>query len=315
MNHRVIVTGGLSYDYIMDFPGLFSDRIMPDKIHKISLSFIVDKLDIQLGGTAGNIGYTLNLLGITPVILAPAGNNFHEYRNFLEKNKISISSIPIHKDASCGFYFVVTDKEDNQIGSFYTGANRYAKNLKIGKYIEGSDLTIISPTDPMAMKNYVTECNKLHMPYVYDPAFQIGCFNSQELKEGITGAQILIGNDYEIELIQKKLRISHEELRIMVPIVITTLGSKGSIIETSRDSIHVKPAKADNVSDPTGAGDAYRAGFIAGYLRKYDLAVCGQMGSVAAAYTVEKYGTVTHHFTKGEFIKRYKENFNTKIRL
>lgn len=320
---NVVVTGSLSFDYIMDFSGRFADRIMPDKIHKISLSFLVETLNKQFGGTAGNIAYTLKLLGIDPTILAPAGNDFREYQKHLVSHKVSTKMIAVHKDVRTSSYFVVTDTDDNQIGSFYIGAMKYAKNLSI---IKGTSLTcrdvpctcnfvVISPTDPAAMKRYVRECRKRLLPYMYDPAFQIGNFSAEELRQGIIGAQILIGNDYEIALIEQKLGITHEELIVMVPVLITTLGSKGSIIETRKESIHVKPAKPKNTSDPTGAGDAYRAGFIAGHLRGLSLKECGQMGSVAAVYTVEKYGTQTHMFTKKEFIKRYEENFHAIIRL
>jgi len=168
---------------------------------------------------------------------------------------------------------------------------------------------------PTAMKKYVTECKKFQKPYLYDPAFQIDNFTAEELRDGITGAKILIGNDYEIALIEQKLEITHEKLVTIVPILVTTLGAKGSVIETKSDRIYSKSAKPKNVIDPTGAGDAFRAGFIVGYLRGYGLSVCGQMGAVAAAYTVEKYGTQTHAFTRAEFIKRYYENYRTKIIL
>ena len=162
---------------------------------------------------------------------------------------------------------------------------------------------------------YVSECKKLKLPYLYDPAFQIGNFTKEELIDGISHAQILIGNDYEIALIEEKLGLSHEELILMVPILITTLGSKGSIIEKRNDAMHIKPAKPHNTSDPTGAGDAFRSGFLAGYLRGFDLQICGQMGSVAAVYTVEKYGTQTHEYTVPEFAERYKENYGSILKL
>ncbi len=319
---NVVVTGTLGFDYIMNFSGRFADRIMPDKIHALSLSFLVDRLSKQFGGTAGNIAYTLKLLGIEPTILAPAGGDFVPYQKFLESKKISTKHIAIHKNVSTSAYFVMTDKEDNQIGSFFTGATKYAKRLKISDGKKKPSLVVLAPTEPEAMKAYVKECKQHKFSYLYDPAFQIGNFTSQELRDGIEGAHILIGNDYEIALIEKKLEISHEELVLMVPILITTLGSRGSIIETRHDANHVKPAKPKNDSDPTGAGDAYRAGFVAGYLRAVnsrpaleltgdDLLICGQMGSVAAVYTVETYGTQTHTFTKQEFKKRYKENFGT----
>lgn len=320
MKKNVIVTGTLGYDYIMDFPGKFADRIMQDAIHKISLSFLVDTLNKQFGGTAGNIAYTLKLLGVEPYIISAAGNDFSPYKTFLKKHRISTKNIKEYKDIATGSYFVVTDQEDNQIGSFYAGATRYAKDLLLGDAIQdlvlqGSPFIILAPTEPQAMKKYVRECRELNLPYMYDPAFQIGSFLSEELTEGIEGAKVFIGNDYEISLIEEKLEISHEELRVMVPIVITTLGSKGSVIETRRESIHIKPAKPKNTTDPTGAGDAFRAGFIAGYLRGFDLVTCGQMGSVAAVYTVEAYGTQTHSFSRQEFVKRYKENFGQIISL
>lgn len=328
---NAVVTGTLAYDYIMDFPGRFADRIMPEKIHKLSLSFLVDKLNKQFGGTAGNIAYTLKLLGLEPLIVSAAGNDFAAYKAFQKKHGISTKYIREYRDVGTGSYFVVTDQDDNQIGSFYTGATRYTKELSVGDALQdlvlkGSPFVVIAPTEPVAMKKYVKECRKLQLPYLYDPAFQIAAIPAGDLKEGITGAQILIGNDYEITLIEEKLAISHEELRVMVPIVITTLGSKGSVIETRKESIHIKPAKPKNTSDPTGAGDAFRAGFLAGYVRAMnsrpaleltgdELLVCGQMGSVAAVYTVETYGTQTHSFSKKAFIQRYKENFGGSLKI
>ncbi len=313
----VIVTGSISFDYIMDFSGRFADRIMADKIHSISLSFLVDHLSKQFGGTAGNIGYNLKLFGVNPIVFATAGNDFAPYEAFWKKYKISTKYIALHADVPTSSYFVLTDKDDNQIGSFYVGSMKYAKDISIAKILPsgGNHFIVIAPTDPEAMKKYVAECKKLKLRYMYDPAFQVSTFTADELRDGITGAEILIGNDYEIALIEQKLGISHEELRVMVPLLITTLGAKGSIIETRKESIHVKSAKPKNVSDPTGAGDAFRAGFLAGYLKKMDLKISGQMGSVCAVYTVEKYGTQTHTFTKSEFIKRYKENFGVSLKF
>ena len=312
---NVIVTGTLGFDYIMDFPGRFADRIMPDKLHQISLSFLVDKLTKQYGGTAGNIAYTLKLLGVTPYILAPAGNDFAPFEEFLTSHKIPTSYIAIHKNVSTSSYFVMTDCDHNQIGSFYSGATQYAQKLHVTDIKEPATLAVLAPTDPGAMKQYVKECIQEKIPYLYDPAFQIDNFTCEELIEGISHAEIFMGNDYEMALIEEKLHISHEELIVMVPILVTTLGSKGSIIEKRNDAIHIKPAKPKDSSDPTGAGDAFRAGFVAGYLSGYDLVTCGQMGSTAAVYTVELYGTQTHEFTKSEFIARYKENFGSAITL
>lgn len=312
---NIIVTGSLGYDYIMNFSGRFADRIMPDKLHQISLSFLADKLTKNLGGCAGNIAYTLKLLGMEPTIIATAGNDFSEYQEFLKKHSITTEGIRVVHDEPTSSYHVVTDRDDNQIGAFHVGATKYNKELSI-PHADMAQFVIISPNDPEASKRYVIECRKKGYRYLYDPAFQIDNFTPDELRFAITGAEILIGNDYEIALIEQKLEITHEDLLVMGPkVVITTLGSKGSIIESRNDAIHIKPAKVKNTSDPTGAGDAYRGGFLAGYLRRYDLQVCGQMGSVASVYTVEKYGTVTHSYTKNDFIKRYKENYGIAIDL
>lgn len=318
---EIIVTGTLSFDYIMDFPGNFSDRIMPEKIHAISLSFLVDKLSKQFGGTAGNIAYSLNLLESNCHLLSVAGNDFEPYRIFLEKSGLSTAGVTQIRKLPSSCYFVITDKNDNQIGSFYLGATKFAHTVSIGEYlkknssIHNSYFVILAPTTPEAMLGYVGECQKLKLPYLFDPAFQIATFENEQLKSAITGAEILIGNDYEIALIEEKFEISHEELIVMVPVLVTTLGPKGSVIETRKESIHISPAKAKKVLDPTGAGDAYRSGFMAGYCRGYDLVTCGQIGSVAAVYTVEKYGTVTHSYTKAEFSQRFVENYGTTIIL
>lgn len=313
MKKSILVTGTLGFDYIMDFPGKFADRIMPDKIHQISLSFLVETLKKQFGGTAGNIAYTLKLLGVEPLIVSPAGNDFGPYKKFLLKHKIDVSRISTHKDVSTSSYFVITDQGDNQIGSFYLGASKYARSLSVVGKKNRSDLVVLAPTEPEAMKKYVSECQKHKLSYLYDPAFQIGAFTSSDLLTGINGAKILIGNDYEISLIEKKLSINHSKLLGLCPIVITTLGANGSTIETPKEKILVRSAKPKSVIDPTGAGDAYRGGFLAGFLRGFDLKTCGQMGSVAAAYTVEKYGTVTHSFTIKDFTSRFKKEFGTSV--
>ena len=310
---NIVVTGSLGYDYIMDFPGLFKDRLMQEKIHQISLSFLVDTLTKQMGGIAGNIGYSLKLLGVEPIILSSAGNDFNLYEKHLQKNNISTKYIAKKSDVVSGTYFVMTDKEDNQIGGYYRGALPYNRELSILSIKETIDLVVISADDPIAMKKHVDECIKLHIPYMYDPAFQIGDFSKGELHKAISHAALCIGNDYEIALMEKKLEVSHTTLCSLVPILITTIGAKGSVIETGKKTYTIKPAKAKNSSDPTGAGDAYRAGFLVGYVRGLDLQTCGQMGSVASVYTVETYGTQTHTYTIAQFSKRYKENYQGRF--
>ncbi len=310
---NVVVIGSLGFDYIMNFSGRFTDRIMEEKIHSLSLSFLVDTLSKQFGGTAGNIAYSLKLLGIQPVMLACVGKDFSQYKRFLKQKKISTDYIKDVPDLSTSSYFVITDLANNQIGSYYTGAMKHATTLSLKSVRLPVNFVVIAPTNPKAMIKAVGECKQLQIPYMYDPAFQISTFTTDELLDGIEHARILIGNDYEIGLIEETLGISHDELITKVPLLITTLGDKGSIIETQTQAIHIKPAKAKGTVDPTGAGDAYRAGFLAGYLQQFPLEVCGQMGSTAAVYTVELYGTQTHTYKKRDFIRRYDENFHTQL--
>ena len=308
----MVVTGSLGYDHILNFPGKFVDRLMPDKLHAISVSFLADRMTRELGGTAGNIAYSLKLLGLEPIILACLGSDSQEFIHFYRQHQIETTRIKIVKSQRTGTSFVVTDRTDSQIAAFYMGAISLADQLHIpatARYV------VISPTKPEAMVQYVAECIKLKVPYLYDPAFQIEQFSGIQLKRGIAHADFLIGNDYEVALIEKKLRLTHHQLTSLVPLVVTTLGSQGALIEQGKQKIRIKAAKPLNTTDPTGAGDAFRAGFLAGYLRKLDLTICGQMGATAAVYTVEKYGTVTHHYSIKEFTKRYQLNYQTALKL
>lgn len=310
---NIVVTGSLSFDNIMNFSGNFAENIRLENIHKISFSPLVNTLNKQFGGGACNIAYTLKLLGIEPLIQTSAGNDFTPYAQFLKKQNISTKYIRVLKNVLSGSFFVVTDSNDNQIGGFYKGALKYNNKLSLKLIHDPYDFVVLAPNEPLAMKQYVRECVRMKKPYIYDPAFQIHDFSKEELLTGITRAAIVIGNDYEMDLMREKIGATKEQIRAMTPILITTLGGKGSLIETKNESIPIKPAQIKNDSDPTGAGDAYRGGFLAGYLRKFDLKTCGQMGSVAAAYTVEKYGTVTHTYTKKQFINRYKKNYKTTL--
>ncbi|MFZ2024845.1 MAG: PfkB family carbohydrate kinase [Microgenomates group bacterium] len=311
----IVVTGSIGYDYIMGFQGKISDRIMPDKIHTISLSLLADKLHKQFGGTAGNIAYSLKLLGVEPIVQTYAGNDFASYREFWNKHAIATHHVAIDQKNSSGTYFVVTDQADNQIGAYYKGALVRNTSLHLSGIHERFELVVISANEPKAMVQYVTECAKQKIPYMYDPSFQIGNFSKKELYDGVRHAAMLIGNDYEIALLEKRLEITHSDLLALCPIVITTLGAKGSLIETREKRIPIRPAKVKAIVDPTGAGDAYRSGFLGGFTRGFDLKTCGQMGSIAAVYTVEEFGTQTHMYTKKEFCTRYKKNYKNILSL
>lgn len=314
MSERPLITGSLAYDNIMDFNGRIADRIMPEKIHVISLSFLVESLRRQLGGTAGNIAYSARLLDIEPTICSVLGSDADPYLLFLKQKGISTDHIRVVMDELTSNYFVVTDVDDNQIGAFSIGAAKYAHELDIST-CGPTTFAMLAPTQNDAMTRYVRDCKKLNIPYLFDPAFQIGSMPEEVLQEGVRGAEIFIGNDYEIALAEKRLGLTHAELLGAVPVVITTLGSKGSCIETHEEHIEIPIAKATAVVDPTGAGDAYRGGFLGGYLRGFNLRRCGKMGAVAAVYAVEHKGTMEHAYTINEYRERYAANFGESLPL
>lgn len=320
----ITVTGSLAFDHIMDYQGKFSDHIMPDKIHTLNLSFLVNTLKKQRGGTAGNIAYNLALLKLPVAILATVGHDFWEYGEFLKDSGVDLSQIKI-VDSLTSSAFIMTDLGNNQITAFYAGAMNDAASLSIKK--NNTELVVVSPNDPQAMVKFAKQCQDLHIPYMLDPGMQLPSLDPKDLRDMVNGATILIGNDYEVSLLKEKTGLNEQQLLSQVKILITTLGEKGSIIQSNdlSDSPSrsqgppgrwsIPAAKPNEVVDPTGAGDAYRAGFLAGYLRGFDLKACGQMGAMAACYTVEKYGTTSHKFSIEEFCQRYRENFGEELPL
>ncbi len=309
----ITVTGSLAFDHIMDFPGKFSDHIMPDKIHKLNLSFYLETFKKQKGGTAGNIAYNLSLFEIPVGILGVAGSDFNEYHDFLKTAGIDTSGIKIIEDETTASAFIMTDLADNQIAGFYPGAIKNADSLSLKNLNYQPSYTVIAPDNPEAMVKFAKECQELRFPFMFDPGMQLPRLTDDQLQNGIKGADILIGNDYEMELIRQ--RIKDQNLLGSVKVIITTLGEKGSTIQTKDQTLQIPAAKPDQVLDPTGAGDAFRAGFLAGYSKGLDLKICGQMGSVAACYAIEKYGTTNHTFTLQEFSERFEQNFGEPLKL
>lgn len=309
------MTGSLAFDVIMDFPGNFADHIQKDKLHVLSVSFLVDTLKKQRGGTAGNIAYNLALLRVPCSILGVVGEDFEAYQQFLNTQGVDTSAIKIIEGAQSATVMVITDKKDNQISAFYPGAMRFTDSISILNLPSKPDFSVISPNLPQAMAKLVKECQIWAIPYLYDPGMQLPRLSDKELKLGLEGAKVLIGNDYELGMIRKRLKLSDDDLVKQVEVLITTLGEKGSVIQTKETKLEIPAAKAFKVVDPTGAGDAFRAGFLAGFLSQKGLSVCGKMGSTAAVYSVEKYGTTTHEFTIEEFKLRYQENFKEDLNL
>ena len=313
----VLITGSIAYDYIMQFPGFFQDHILPDKIANLSVSFLVDSMKKQRGGVATNIAYNLALLGERPRIMATVGQDFADYRKWLEANNVDTSAIIEISDDFTASFFVSTDGKQNQIAMFYTGAMAHAHKLTFKEHGKGDkiDLVVISPNDPRAMVSYARECKELGLPYIYDPSQQIIRLNGEELAEGVRGSLMTIVNDYEFEMLKNKTGWTDDQVASQTKILIVTRGENGSTIRTDGQRIDVPIVPAQRQADPTGVGDAYRAGIIKGYLKKLPWQTIGRLGALSATYAMEEYGTQNHKYSLAEFAARYRQAFGNVIEL
>jgi len=311
-NNTILVSGSLVYDRIMDFPGFFKDHILPDKIHILNVSFLINGLKEGFGGTAGNIAYNLSLLGLRPKLLGIAGEDFGKYANWLKKQNIDLSQVKTVKGELTANAYIMADKSDNQITAFYPGPVD-TNYCQVAKKYSNAIIAIVSPDAKERMLEYVKIYKANQVPYILDPGQQITCLTGSELKRAINGAKVLIGNDYEIHLTKKKTGCNIGKLRSMVEILIITKGAKGSEIYKDGKKIKIPSAKPKNDCDPTGAGDAYRAGLIKGLIEGWPLEKTGRLAGLVSVYTVEKYGTQTHGFSMSGLRKRYRENFGEEL--
>lgn len=313
---RIVVSGSIAYDYIMFFPGYFKDHILPDQIDTLSVSFLVDSMKKQRGGCAPNIAYSCALLGERATVMGAAGQDFGEYRAWLENHGVDTSAVREIGDDFTASFFVSTDQSHNQIASFYTGAMSQARNLSFHDlpYKEVA-IAVISPNDPEAMRRHVQECRALNIPYIYDPGQQIIRLDAVDLLEGARGARILIVNDYEFGMIRKKTGLTETALQAIAPCVIITHGERGSTIIANQQTHEIPVAPVQRLADPTGVGDAYRAGVIKGLLHGYSWPTTGRMASLAASYCLEEYGTQNHSYTYEEFVARYRRTFGRAAEL
>jgi adenosine kinase len=301
---NIIVSGSLAYDRIMDFPGYFSEHILPEKIHVLNVCFQVNGMKEKYGGTAGNIAYALALMGEKPVISATIGHDYQRYFAWLAKNGISTENIKIIDDEFTAGAYITTDRADNQITGFNPGAMKYSSDLDFDKLQPKETLMIVSPGNLEDMVNYPRACKRRGIDYIFDPGQSLPMWDAKELLQAIEGCRILIVNDYEFNLIVSKTGLNKEALLGLAGTIITTLGELGSQISTPDGEIGIFPVKARKVEDPTGAGDSYRGGLISGLIRGKEIEQCAKMGSVCASFAVECYGTQEYHFTYDEFNER-----------
>lgn len=305
---NIYISGSLAYDRIMDFPGKFSDHILPDKIHILNVCFTVNGMVEKFGGTAGNIAYSLGLLKERPLILATIGRDYQNYFDWLRKNDIPSDGIRIIREEFTAGAYITTDRSDNQITGFNPGAMKYPSQFAF-QNVPGDSIGLIAAGNLSDMIEYAEVYGNKGIRYICDPGQSLTSWDDKALIGWLRGSAILISNDYELEMIMKMTGMHKEKLLELTEIIITTFGEKGSLVSTPGVDLNIPAAGIGEVVDPTGAGDAYRAGLLKGLVAGKDIATAAKMGAVAAAYAVEKYGTQEHHYTYEEFLQRYRDNF------
>ena len=310
---RIVVTGSIAFDYLMSFPGKFTEHFLPEHFSRVSLSFLVDTMDKRRGGCAPNIAYTLALLGERPRLMGTAGLDFDDYRRWLEAAGVDTALVKQIEDKFTASFFCSTDAANNQIASFYTGAMAHAAELSF-RTAGPIDLVIISPNDPAAMMQYAEECRAIGIPYIFDPGQQCARMSGDELLDGISGASIVICNDYEFELIRQKTGLDEQAVLERASALVVTRGEHGSaVLRAGNRRVDVPAVSPARVADPTGVGDAYRGGFMKGLAMGGDDEVCARLGSVAATYALEHLGGQSHAYTWDEFTQRYESHFGGMV--
>jgi adenosine kinase len=305
---NLVVTGSIAFDYLMSYPGKFTEHFLPEHMHRVSLSFLVDSMDKRRGGCAPNIAYTLALLGERPLLMATAGEDFGDYRQWLESAGIDTSHTRQIDGKFCASFFCSTDVDNNQIASFYTGAMADAGQLSF-RDVPGVRLAIIAPNDPGAMVQYADECRTIGIPFIFDPGQQCARMTGSDLTDGLTGAAVVIVNDYELELVRQKTGLSEADILTLAKALVVTRGELGSSVVTADGWIDVPAVAPHRIVDPTGVGDAYRGGFMKGMALDLPYETCARMGSVAATYALEHLGGLSHAYTWDEFKRRYQGQF------
>jgi adenosine kinase len=306
---RIFISGSLAYDRIMDFPGHFADHILPQKIHVLNVCFNINGLVEKFGGTAGNIAYTLSLLEEKPYIVATSGEDFSRYGAWLQKKGLSTQWIKRIPDVLTAGAYITTDLDDNQITAFNPGAMAFQADLPS---LNGSDLNtlvFIGPGNKTDMMSFADEARKAGVDFFFDPGQSLNIWRGEELREAARGALCFISNDYELSLFLQMTGWSMDTLYKNVQVVVTTRGPEGAVLDRQGDKILIPAISLTSVLDPTGAGDAFRAGILKGLSMGMSWEICCQMGTITAAYAVENYGTQEHRMDWEGFCRRYEEHF------
>jgi adenosine kinase len=310
---KIAVTGSIATDHLMHFPGRFAEQLLPDQLHKVSLSFLVDDLVVRRGGIAANIAFGMSQLGLRPVLVGAVGVDFADYRAWLERHGVDCASVHVSEVAHTARFVCTTDEDMCQVASFYAGAMSEARLIELRPVADrhaGLDLVIVSPNDPVAMTRHTQECRQLGYPFAADPSQQLARMSGEEVRDLIDGAAYLLTNDYEKKLLESKTGLSDAEVLDRVGVRVTTLGRDGVAI-TGREiePTHVPVAREVQAYDPTGVGDGFRAGFFAARSWGLGLERCAQVGALLATLVLETVGTQEYTLRSDEFAKRLAESY------
>jgi adenosine kinase len=305
---KLIVTGSIAYDYLMSFSGRFADSLPATPGPRMNVSLLVDSMDRQRGGCAPNIAYTLALLRERPLLMGAAGEDFGEYRQWLEGLGIDTALVKVVPDKLTASFFCSTDSDHNQISSFYAGAMTHAGELSF-RGIDGASLVIIAPNAPDAMLQYAEECRALNIPFIFDPGQECARMSGDQLRAGIAGAKVVVCNADDFALIRAKTGMGERELLRQADLLVVTCGEEGCSLYQGGSRADVKAVPPDRIVDGTGVGDAFRGGFMKGLAEGMPYTICAQLGSVAATYALEHLGATSHTYTLDAFKRRYEEHF------
>ena len=313
---KIGVAGSVGLDHLMTFSGKFTDSFVAGSLEKVSLSFLVDSLDVRRGGCAANICYGMGVLGLNPVLIAAVGKDWADYEAWLSRHGVDTSHALVSTTLYTAHFMVTTDDDLNQIASFFPGAMSEARNIELGPIMEKTgrfDMVVISPDDPQAMLHHSDVCRKEGIPFAADPSQQMARMSGEEIKLLIDGASYLFLNEYELALAMQKTGWSDREILEHVKIRVVTLGSKGAKVESATgEFVQVGVPKEKSKTDPTGVGDSFRSGFIAGLAWGLSHERCAQLGSLIATYVIETMGTQEYRFSSAEFLARFEAAYGAE---
>jgi adenosine kinase len=307
---RIAVTGSIATDHLMTFPGRFVEQLMPDKLDKVALSFLVNTLDIRRGGVAANIAFGLGCLGLRPLLVGTVGADFAEYRGWLERHGVDTAGVVESKVNYTARYIATTDADLNQIASFYAGAMSEDVELDLSGLAGNTDLVLIGASDPEAMFRFTAQCREYQLPFAADTSWQLARMDKDQVRDVVTGAAYLFSNEYEAELIEHKSGWTSEEVTAQVGVRVTTLGSSGARVDRAGEQpVLVPPIPDVAAAEPTGAGDAFRSGFLAAVAWGLSLERAAQLGNMVAVHALETTGTQEYELKPGRLAERFADAY------